>query len=110
MPALDQRGTRRAPRFKIADNTEVLIDGAPAALVDLSLVGAQVVSTTILKPNQRLRLSLPDGPRPIRFSGGVAWAFFEMPKGKPQPHYRAGIEFFDADTAGVQKFIDSRKK
>lgn len=107
-PSLDQRGTRRAPRFKILDGVEVLVDGNPAALVDLSVVGAQVVSPTSLKPNQRVRLSLPDGARPIRFSAGVAWAAFEMPKGGPR--YRAGIEFFDADTTAVNKFIDSKKK
>jgi hypothetical protein len=105
---LDQRGTRRAPRFKIVEGVEMSIDGNPAALADLSLVGAMVVSSTILKPNQRVRLSLPHGKRPIRFSGGIAWAFFEMPKGGPR--YRAGIEFFDADAEAIQKFIDAKKK
>jgi hypothetical protein len=75
---LDQRGTRRAPRYKIGDGVEVQIDGNPASLVDLSLVGAQVISPTILKPNQRVRMLLADGPRPMRFSGAVAWASFEI--------------------------------
>ena len=108
-PALDQRGTRRAPRFKIVDGVEVSIDGNPAALVDLSLVGAHVVSPTILKPNQRLRISLPDTARAMRFSAAVAWASFEIPKGGA-PRYRAGIEFFDADQASVSKFIETNKK
>jgi hypothetical protein len=106
--ALDQRGTRRAPRFRIVDGVEVLIDGNPATLIDLSIVGAQVVSTTILRPNQRLRMSLPDLTRPIRFSAGVAWASFEMPKGGPR--YRAGIEFFDADASAVGRFCDANRK
>ncbi len=106
---LDQRGTRRAPRFRIADGVEVTIDGNPATLVDLSLVGAHVVSPTILKPNQRLRVSLPDSNRPIRFGGAVAWASFEIPKGGA-PRYRAGIEFFDADQTMVGRFIESHKK
>ncbi len=105
---LDQRGTRRAPRFRIADNVEVLIDGNAATLLDLSLVGAQVVSPTILKPNQRVRISIPDPARPLRFSAGVAWASFEMPKSGVR--YRAGIEFYDADPTGVGKFIDTNKK
>jgi len=107
--ALDQRGTRRAPRFKIVDGIEVSIDGNPAALVDLSLVGAHVVSPTILKPNQRLRISLPDTTRAMRFSAAVAWASFEIPKGGA-PRYRAGIEFFDADAASVGTFIDKHKR
>ena len=107
--ALDQRGTRRAPRFRIVDGIEVTIDGNPATLVDLSLVGAHVVSPTILKPNQRLRISLPDTARTMRFSGAVAWASFEIPKGGA-PRYRAGIEFFDADQASVGTFIETNKK
>lgn len=107
---LDWRGTRRAPRFKIVDGVDVVIDGNPAALMDLSVIGAMVVSPTGLKPNQRVRMSLPQEPRPIRFSAGVAWAAFEMPKGKPNPQYRAGIEFFDADADAVSKFIEKKKK
>ena len=105
---LDQRGTRRAPRHRIADGVDVQIDGNPATLLDLSLVGAQVVSPTVLKPNQRVRFSLSDGARPTRFSAAVAWASFEIPKGSPR--YRAGIEFFDADPATVNRVIETKKK
>jgi hypothetical protein len=109
-PQLDWKGTRRAPRFKIVQGVDVLIDGNPATLMDLSVIGAMVVSPTTLKPNQRIRMSLPQEPRPIRFSAGVAWAAFEMPKGNPAPHYKAGIEFFDADADAVLKFIDVKKR
>jgi len=105
---LDQRGTRRAPRSKIVDGIEVLVDGSPAMLVDLSVVGAQVVSITILKPNQRVRMILPDDERPIRFAAAVAWAAFEMPK--TGPHYRAGIEFFDADATDMDRFIEQHRR
>jgi hypothetical protein len=105
---LDQRGTRRAPRFKVVDNVEVLVDGNPATLIDVSTVGAQVLSVTTLRPNQRLRMSLPDAARPIRFNAGVAWAAFEMPKGGTR--YRAGIEFYGADAEAVMRFIDANKK
>jgi hypothetical protein len=107
---LDWRGTRRAPRFKILEGVEVTIDGNSATLMDLSVIGAMVISPTTLKPNQRIRMSLPQEPRPIRFSAGVAWAAFEMPKGKAAPQYRAGIEFFDADADAVLKFIEANKK
>lgn len=105
---LDQRGTRRAPRFAIVDGVEVQIDGNPAALVNLSLVGAQVVSPTILRPNQRVRVSLTESSRVMRFSAAIAWAALEIPKGTPR--YRAGIEFFDADAAAVTRFIEANKK
>ena len=105
--ALDQKGTRRALRFKIIEGIEVLIDGNPAMLVDLSTVGAQVVSGTLLKPNQRVRLSFTDGAKPVRFSAGVAWSAFELPKAGPR--YRAGIEFFDADPEAVGRFCDTNR-
>jgi hypothetical protein len=105
---LDQRGTRRAPRFNIVDGVEVQIDGSPATLVNLSLVGAQIVSPTILKPNQRVRITLADARRPMRCNALVAWASFEIPKGAPR--YRAGIEFFEADQAAVTRFIEANKR
>jgi hypothetical protein len=105
---LDQRGTRRAPRFRIMEGVDVTIDGNPATLVDLSVVGAMVVSPTILRPNQRVRMSLPDASGPIRFGASVAWASFEMPKGGPR--YRAGIEFVDADPDAIGRVIEARKK
>jgi hypothetical protein len=105
--ALDQKGTRRAQRYKIISGIEVLIDGNPALLVDLSTVGAQVVSATLLKPNQRVRLSFIESARPVRFSAGVAWSAFELPKGEPR--YRAGIEFFDADPEAVTRFCDTNR-
>jgi PilZ domain-containing protein len=107
-PSLDQRGTRRAPRVKIVDGVEVMIDGNTATLVDLSIVGAQVVSATILKPNQRVRMSINDGKRPLRISAGVAWASFELVR--TGPRYRAGIEFFDAEAEAVEKFCEAKKK
>ena len=105
---LDQRGTRRAPRFKIVDGVEVMVDGNAATLVDMSVVGAQVISVTILKPNQRIRMSIAEGKKPLRFSAGVAWASFEL--AKTGPRYRAGIEFFDAEAEAVQKFCEAKKK
>ena len=104
---LDQRGTRRAPRFTVVGGIEVMIDGKPATLINLSVVGAQVVSVTILKPNQRIRMVLPDPEGPIRLVAGVAWAAFEMPKSGPI--YRAGIEFFDAEAGNLDRFIDANK-
>jgi len=105
---LDQRGTRRAPRFRIVDGVEVMVDGNVAFLIDLSVVGAQVMSPTILKPNQRIRMSLPEGRGSLRFGAVVVWAAFEL--AQTGPRFRAGIDFFDADPATVTKFCDAKKK
>ncbi|HEV3139345.1 MAG TPA: PilZ domain-containing protein, partial [Vicinamibacterales bacterium] len=100
---LDQTGTRRAPRYKIAPKVDILLDGTASVLVDLSTVGAQVVSPGALKPNQRVRIGLSDDKANLRFNGSVAWASFEIPPGSG-PRYRAGIEFSGADAAGVDAF------
>lgn len=105
---LDQRGTRRAPRVRIVDGVEVAIDGNVAVLIDLSVIGAQVVSQTILKPNQRVRMSIGDTSRPVRFGAAVAWASFEL--AKTGPRYRAGIEFFDADADALRHFCEAKKR
>ncbi len=105
---LDQRGTRRAPRVRIVDGVDVAIDGNVATLVDLSVIGAQVISPTILKPNQRVRVSMGDSIRPLRFSAAVAWASFEL--AGTGPRYRAGLEFFDADAKGIRQFCELKKQ
>ena len=106
--ALDQRGTRRAPRFKMADKTGISIDGNAGTIIDLSSIGAQVVSTAGLKPSQDLRLTLTDGSGNVRFNGKVAWASFEIPPNSG-PRYRAGLEFVDADPASVEAFCHRHK-
>ena len=101
--ALDQRGTRRAPRFRMADNTAVSLDGKSGSVVDLSTVGAQIVSPAGLKPNQRVAVALIDETSRVAFNASVAWTSFEMsPSGAPR--YRAGINFEDADAAAVDAF------
>ena len=105
---LDQRGTRRAARFKVASTVGTLLDGNAATLVDLSTIGAQVVSSIVLKPNQRLRMALNDDHGSVRFNAAVAWASFEIPP-KSGPRYRAGIEFVDADGAAVDGFCQRHK-
>jgi hypothetical protein len=102
-PALDQRGTRRAPRFKMAASTVVALDGRSGTVIDLSTVGAQVVSPRGLKPNQRISVALIDETSQVKFSASVAWTSFEM-SASGAPRYRAGINFEDADPAKVDAF------
>jgi hypothetical protein len=106
---LDQTGTRRATRVTVREGVEVLVDGNVATLIDISVVGVQVLSPKVLRPNQRVRLSLPDGKTTIRCSGSIAWAAFEMPKGLP-PRYRAGIELTSADPIAVNAYAAKHKK
>ena len=105
---LDQRGTRRAPRFNIVGSVDVMVDGNQASLVNLSTVGAQVVSLTVLKPNQRVRMALSDAEGTVRFNASVAWASFEIPS-KSGPRYRAGLDFIDADGQAVDAYCSRHR-
>jgi hypothetical protein len=106
---LDWHGTRRAARFRIRQGVEIQLDGNPASLVDLSVMGAQVISATILRPNQRVRISVPSDDFVMRFRGAVAWAKFELPKPTEPPRYRAGVEFADADAAAMDEYCSKFK-
>lgn len=103
---LDWHGTRRAPRFRVRSGVEIHLDGSPAAVVDVSLVGAQVISSTILRPNQKVRVSIPTDEILVRCRGTIAWAKFELPKPTAPPVYRAGVEFLDADPHAVEQFSE----
>jgi hypothetical protein len=106
--SLDRRGTRRAPRFKVAGTFGALLDGNPATVIDLSTIGAQVVSSAVLRPNQVVRMGLSDDHDHVRFNAAVAWASFEIPPNSG-PRYRAGIKFVDADEGAVGGFCQRHK-
>jgi hypothetical protein len=106
---LDWHGTRRAPRHRVRSGLEIQVDGNPASVVDLSAVGAQVLSSSILRPNQKVRVSIPNDDFVMRFRGAVAWAKFELPQPNSPPRYRAGVEFTDADAAAVEDFAKKNK-
>jgi len=101
--ALDSRGTRRAPRYVMAAAVEADVNGNQATVMDLSTVGAQVVSATILKPNQRVRVTFSDDRAQLRCEAVVAWASFEIPPGTG-PRYRAGLQFLDANAETIDAF------
>jgi PilZ domain len=106
---LDWHGTRRAARHRIRQGVEIQLDGNPAQVVDLSHVGAQVISQTILRPNQKVRVSVPNDDFVMRFRGSIAWAKFELPDPSAPPRYRAGIEFADADARAVEAYCQKNK-
>lgn len=105
---LDQRGTRRVLRSKVVKGVEVQIDGYKALLVDLTVIRAQVLSPTILKPNRQVRFTLASKAQPMRCRAAVIWASFEIPKGTAL--YRAGLELLDASQESVTRFIEANKK
>jgi hypothetical protein len=101
---LDWHGTRRAARHRVKSGVEIQLDGNAVSVIDVSIVGAQVVSQTILRPNQKVRVTIPQDKSQLRYRGTIAWAKFELPKPTEPPIYRAGVEFLDADATALDKF------
>lgn len=107
---LDQHGTRRAARMGISEGVEVLVDGSPARLIDLSAIGGQVLSATVLRPNQRVRVSMVDGRVTLRCQATVVWARFELGRGELGARYRAGLEFAEADSDDIAEYARRHQK
>jgi hypothetical protein len=95
---------RATPRLGVAPGTTVLVDGTDVALVDLSVDGMQTVGALPLKPNQAVRVTLPDGAQGLRVRARVAWASMEL-GGATGPRYRAGFAFVDADRTALEPVV-----
>jgi len=106
-PAVDQRGTRRAARVRMADRVTVIVDAKIATLIDLSTVGAQVVLSAGLKPNQQTEVAFNDGVTRAKCMATVVWTSFEMAESGPR--YRAGLDFVDPDIAAIDGFAQRHK-
>jgi hypothetical protein len=100
-----QAPLRRARRVRVPDGTPVDIDGAEGVLVDLSLVGAQVVSARAMKPNRAVRLMLPNGDGGVECEARVVWALVEPTPDQRKSQYRAGVQFTDSDAAQLEAFL-----
>jgi len=96
--------TRRAPRFLVKDPLNAVVENGTASLVDISVLGAQVVSHPALRPNQTIKIALPDIGEMLRVTAHVAWSTFEKPKLTVDAYYRAGIEFTDAAQLSLEDY------
>ena len=97
--------TRRVPRFLVMDPLAAVVDGRKTSLIDMSVMGAQVVSAPVLRPNQRLRIALPDeGDTILQVTAHIAWSAFETSTNTPAPYYRAGMEFTDASAPLLEDY------
>ena len=85
---------RRARRVKMPNGAELLVDGTPVALIDLSTMGAQVVSVGVLRPTQNVRVVFADTDASARAPASIAWSTVELARGTAS--YRAGIAFTEA--------------
>jgi hypothetical protein len=88
--------TRRATRFKVLESLIAVVENGQANLVNISILGAQVVSMSALRPAQKVKIVLPDADEMVHLMASVAWSTFERTQPRTEPCYRAGMEFTDA--------------
>ena len=81
---------RRALRVQMPAHATATINGVSVKLVNVSPLGAQVISPSVLRPGERVSARLP-GNRPLR--GTVIWCAFELSPETHKPEYRAGLSF-----------------
>jgi len=63
------------------------------------------VSDPMLRPQQKIRVALPDAEETIlRFTAHVAWSLLEQPRPGKAPHFRVGMEFNDATAEALEEY------
>ena len=95
--------TRRAPRFLVRDPLDAVVESGAASLIDISVLGAQVVSRPVLRPNQKIKIALPDTGDMLHVMAHVAWSTFEKPL-VAGAQYRAGLEFTGAAQQALEDY------
>jgi len=95
-PPVKGANTRRAQRFKVLESLDAVVENRQANLVNISILGAQVVSQPALRPNDNVKIALPDANDTLRLTAQVAWATFEQAPKTNETYYRAGMAFTDA--------------
>jgi hypothetical protein len=98
---------RQAPRIKLPEGTEVLVDGGVSVLVDLSSRGAQLLASKAMRPNHNVRVMLPRKEGALPCNGRIVWAVCERAQDSGTMLYRAGVHFTDVDSPAVDAFLMS---
>ena len=105
------RDARRAERLTVREGVVVQLDGNLMMLADLSTTGAQVVSPMVLRPTQRVRMSMTDQEgAALQFAASVVWTSLGQSQGDGIMGYRAGVTFLDADRERVAAFCQRNRR
>jgi len=99
------KGTRRAQRYKMRPGVALRVDDQPAQVLDLSAIGAQLITAQTLKPKQVVSLSIGDAR--IGVSGRVVWARVEVVRNART--CRAGVQFIAPDRRTITAFAQAHQ-
>lgn len=102
--------SRRVPRVPMADNVAALANGSTLVVVDLSVLGAQVISSNVLRPNQQIAMRLLESAGELRLRAAIAWSMLEQSRTTRLPQYRAGLEFTGADPLALERYCRENQR
>ncbi len=71
---------------------------------------ARCCRAAVLKPNQRVRVSMVDGRVTLRCQATIIWARFELSRGDLGPRYRAGLEFSAPTPTAIAEYARRHQK
>ena len=91
--------------MKVNSALEILVDGVASRLVDVSALGAQIVSPAALRPNHCVSIALPGGSREITCEGRIVWVQMELSRTEASAIYRAGVRFVDVNPRAITVFV-----
>ena len=88
---LGRQPSRRARRVALQPGTTALLNGTDVDVVELSVAGAHVIASTMVKPHENVWVAIVRGDESLRTNGTVAWARAEIDAHRLR--YHAGIAF-----------------
>ncbi len=101
-------GTRRAPRYRMKESIRATVNGGDAQVVDLSIVGAQLIVAGNLRPKHAVTVTLATGRKSLTAPGTIVWARAELSRKGPMS--RIGVDFADPDKPALEAFIQSHRR
>jgi hypothetical protein len=87
------------------EEISVTLEGAPSMLINLSAIGAQVLSPSAMRPNRVVKLTLSSDEGSLACKGRVMWARFEQPRGRSASHYRVGVKFTEVEPQAIETLL-----
>jgi hypothetical protein len=101
------KGTRRAQRYRMRPGVALRLDDQPAQILDLSAIGAQLITAQTLKPKQVVSLLIGDPGAQIAVSARVVWAKLEVVRNART--CRAGVQFIAPDRRTITAFAQAHQ-
>ena len=108
-PTPDARVERReTTRIERIDAARILLNGAAASVVDLSLTGAQVLACKVLLPGAGVHVLLSHKTNAICCDADIVWGSIDLVGTMGELRYRAGIRFTEPDRRALELLYSGR--